>query len=379
MDKNSQAQPRLIALVSNSTWTLYNFRIDLIRFLKLNQYRVLVIAPSDEFAPLLEAEGCLYCSIQFNNRSENPLQDLKLYRQLKKIYRKYRPDLIFHYVIKPNIYGSLAAAATGLRSIAIITGLGYSFAKNNWLYQLVKLLYRRALRHAREVWFLNNEDARIFINEKIVGIEKIKVLPGEGINTVFFSPAPKDTTLPGGDFHFLMSTRLLKSKGVKNFADAARIVRKNFKEAQFELIGFFEKSHPDTIPEEDLEKWAKERLISYKGFVKDVRPFLQRADCFVFPSYYNEGIPRSLMEAASMELPIITSLNRGCKEVVQDRVNGFVCRLNDPFDLAEKMEMMLRTSREERERMGRKGRALVIEKFNMEKVIREYERVLKNL
>ncbi len=148
MDKNIQVPSKLIALVSNSTWTLYNFRIDLIRFLIASQYRVLVIAPPDDFAGLLQSEGCEYCSIQFNNRSENPLQDLKLFWQLKKIYGQYSPDLIFHYVIKPNIYGSLAAAATGLRSVAVITGLGYSFAKKNWLYQLVKLLYRRALRHA---------------------------------------------------------------------------------------------------------------------------------------------------------------------------------------------------------------------------------------
>ncbi len=231
----------------------------------------------------------------------------------------------------------------------------------------------------KEVWFLNNEDARIFNKEKIVDIERIKVLPGEGVNTAFFSPGPRERVNSDKGFHFLMSTRLLKSKGVKNFADAARIIRRKFKDARFELIGFFEKSHPDTILEEELVKWQKEGIINYKGFVRDVRPFLQSADCFVFPSYYNEGIPRSLMEAASMELPIITSVNRGCKEVVEDHVNGLLCRQNDPFDLAEKMEMMIKTSWEERKEMGRQGRSLVMEKFNVEKVIREYERILKDL
>ncbi|MFI5156537.1 MAG: glycosyltransferase, partial [Chitinophagales bacterium] len=219
----------------------------------------------------------------------------------------------------------------------------------------------------------------IFTKEKIVEIERTKVLPGEGVNTTYFSPGPRENKVPAAGFHFLMSTRLLKSKGVKNFADAARIIRKKFKNVRFELIGFFEKSHPDTILEEELDKWQKEGLVSYKGFVRDVRPFLQTADCFVFPSYYNEGIPRSLMEAASMELPIITSFNRGCKEVVQDHVNGFLCRQNDPFDLAEKMAIMINSPLEERKRMGSQGRSLVMERFNVEKVIHEYERILKDL
>src|SRR5215471_12755055 len=134
MNNNSLAQGKLIALVSNSTWAVYNFRIDLVRFLCQRGFRVLVIAPEDEFAGLLQNEGCIYCPISFNNRSENPFRDVELYFRLKKIYKKFAPDLIFHYVIKPNIYGSLAAASCGIKSIAVITGLGYSFARKNWLY-----------------------------------------------------------------------------------------------------------------------------------------------------------------------------------------------------------------------------------------------------
>ena len=379
MDKNSQAQPKLIALVSNSTWTLYNFRIDLIRFLIMNQYRVLVVAPPDEFARLLEAEGCQFCAVHFNNRAEDPLQDLKLYLQLKRIYRKNRPDLVFHYVIKPNIYGSLAAASCSIKSIAVITGLGYPFARKNWLYRLVSLLYKKSLRHVEEVWFLNNEDASIFIKERIVDIVKIKMLPGEGINTDFFAAGSRSHADPPEPFRFLVSTRLLKSKGVGIYADAARLLRKKNYDAVFELIGFLDKKHPDSIDEEDLKKWEQEGLIIYRGFVADVRPHLQNADCFVFPSFYNEGIPRSLMEAASMQLPIITSLNRGCKEVVQNEVNGYLFSPKDPFDLADKMERMIQISAAERKAMGTKGRALAIEKFNIKNVLKEYERTLKRL
>ncbi len=377
---NNLSDPKkLIAFVSNSSWSLYNFRLDVIRHLHQQCYNILVIAPDDDYSPLLIQEGCEYIPIDFNNRSENPLLDLNLYNQLKKIYSQKNPDLIFHYVIKPNIFGSLAAAACRIKSVAVITGLGYSFAKKDWLYKIVRSLYRKALRKSYEVWFLNNEDAKAFISEKIVDIKRMKVLPGEGVNTSYFCPTTEKKLRSDPKFTFLMSTRLLVSKGIAVYADAARILKNKGYEVNFELIGFFEKNHPDSIPEEELRKWVDEGLIRYHGFAKDVRPHLERADCFVFPSFYNEGVPRCLMEAASMELPVITSLNRGCKEVVLNNSNGYTCNLNDPFDVADKMEKMINLSSEERTRMGKNGRALVIKKFNVESVIKEYERTLKNI
>jgi glycosyltransferase involved in cell wall biosynthesis len=376
MENNSPGPGKLIALVSNSAWAVHNFRLDVIRFLRASGYRVLVIAPNDEYSALLEAEQCSYHPVDFNNRSENPLLDFRLYRRLRDIYRQERPDFIFHYVIKPNIYGSLAAGACSIKSIAVVTGLGYSFAKRDWLYRIVRRLYKTALRRTQEVWFLNNDDAARFVQEHIVRIEKMKVLPGEGVNTEYFSRKAAQPSIAGRPFTFLMSTRLLKSKGVGIYADAARLLRKKNYQANFELIGFFEPHHPDSVPREDIRKWELEGLITYRGFARDVRPHLEQSDCFIFPSYYNEGIPRCLMEAASMELPIITSLNRGCKEVVRNYSNGYFCNLHDPFDLADKMEKMMHLSPEERSRMGQNGRILVQEKFSIEKVIEEYRRSL---
>lgn len=379
MSKNPREAKKMIGLVSNSTWSVYNFRLDIIRFLRKLHFEVLVIAPVDEFAPLLEKEGCRCLPITFNNRSENPFRDLSLFHQLKKIYREEQPDIVFHYVIKPNIYGSLAAAACSIRSVAVITGLGYTFARRNWLFHIVRLLYKRALRKTEEVWFLNNDDAKIFVSEKITPIEKIKVLPGEGINASHFTPGINKLTGDGNIFHFLMSARLLKSKGIGVYADAARILRNKNIAANFELIGFFEKHHPDSVSDDQIKKWEREGLIRYHGFARDVRPFLEAADCFVFPSFYNEGVPRSLMEAASMEVPIITSLNRGCKEVVVNQVNGYLCNLNDPFDLADKMERMIHLSSEERKKMGVNGRSLVMTKFSVDKLIAEYRRVVEKI
>ena len=369
---------KLIAFVSNSAWSVYNFRLDVIKHLMQQGYQLLILAPDDDYSVLLQELGCKYVPLNFNNKTENPFNDYLFYLQLKKLYRQYKPDFIFHFVAKPNIYGSMAAATQGIPSVAVITGLGYPFARRNWLYWLVKHLYKKALKKTTEVWFLNNEDAKIFITEKIVNIEKVKVLPGEGVNIEHFSPCYNGLPKPNNKFTFLMSTRLLKSKGVSLYADAARILKKKNYDVQFDLIGFFEKHHPDSITQEEINKWEKEGLMKYKGFAKDVRPFLQQADCFVFPSFYNEGVPRSLMEAASMELPIITSLNRGCKEVVLNNSTGYICTIHDPFDLADKMEKMINLSPEERKRMGKNGRSLVSKKFNVEKVIDEYVETLNH-
>jgi glycosyltransferase involved in cell wall biosynthesis len=177
-------------------------------------------------------------------------------------------------------------------------------------------------------------------------------------------------------FQFLMATRLLRSKGVGVYVDAARILKNKKYDVRFELIGFFEKNHRDAITESELKNWQKKGIIHYGGFARDVRPFLRQADCFVFPSFYHEGIPRCLLEAAAMEVPIITSFNTGCKEVVIEGVNGFLSAPNDAARLAARMEEMMGLSMGQRTEMGRAGRALVIEKFGMERILLEYDKTL---
>jgi glycosyltransferase involved in cell wall biosynthesis len=367
-----------ITLVANSTWSVYNFRMDLIRHLLLS-FDVLIVAPRDEFAEELIKAGCAYHNINFNNRSENPMLDYSLYKSLERIYRSEKPDFIFHYVIKPNIYGSLAAARCGIQSVAVITGLGYTFDRHNWLNRIVSFLYRRALKKASEVWFLNQEDAQVFIQRKLTRAEKIKILPGEGINTVHFSPQENKPVARSKAFQFLMSTRLLKSKGVGVYVEAARLLKNKYRDVRFELIGFFEKNHPDSISESEIRHWQKQGVIHYSGFARDVRPFLRQADCFVFPSFYHEGIPRCLLEAAAMEIPIITSLNTGCKEVVHEGVNGFLCSPNNITSLVARMEEMIGLSSGRRAELGSNGRALVTEKFGMERILAEYDRALASV
>jgi glycosyltransferase involved in cell wall biosynthesis len=373
-----EQQKKKIAIVANSAWSVYNFRMDLIRHILL-RFDVLIIAPKDEFADELIKAGCAYLDIRFNNRSENPLLDYSLYKSLKRIYRAEKPDFIFHYVIKPNIYGSLAAANYGIQSVAVITGLGYTFDRRNWLNKIVSFLYRKALKKASEVWFLNQEDANVFIQRKLVAVQKIKILPGEGINTTHFFPVSNKPVARSKAFQFLMSTRLLKSKGVGVYVEAARMLKIKYREVRFELIGFFEKNHPDSISDSELRHWQKKSIIHYSGFARDVRPFLRQADCFVFPSFYHEGIPRCLLEAAAMEIPIITSLNTGCKEVVQEGVNGFLCAPNNAADLATRMEEMMGLTPDHRAALGKNGRELVSSKFGIDKILLEYDKTLSRM
>ena len=375
MTENRPERKKKIAFVSNSAWSVFNFRLDVIRHL-LPAFQVLVIAPADEFSALLVAEGCFFIPISFNNRTENPLREFSLYKQLKQLYAQEQPDLIFHYVIKPNIYGSLAAAACGIPSVAVVTGLGYSFARQNWLYRTVSFLYKRALKKTYEVWFLNQADADVFTRGKLVDPAKVRLLPGEGVNSQYFAPAGYRAVARGKTFQFLMSTRLLKSKGVRIYAEAARLLKQKKLDLRVVLIGFFEKNHPDSITELELRAWQKRGLLQYSGFAHDVRPFLRQADCFVFPSFYSEGIPRCLLEAASMELPIITSRNRGCTEVVEDGANGLLVNPSDAADLAIKMEAMIQLSADRRQEMGKAGRRRVLERFDVEKIMGFYDQVL---
>jgi glycosyltransferase involved in cell wall biosynthesis len=367
-----------IALVANSAWSMFNFRMDLIRHL-LQRFDLLIIAPKDDFASELTGAGCTYRNIDFNNRSENPVRDYALFKSLEKIYREEKPDFIFHYVIKPNIYGSMAAARCGIQSVAVITGLGYAFDRQGWLNRIVRVLYKMALKKATEVWFLNPEDANEFHQRGLVPADKIRILPGEGINTNYFFPQTNKPVARTRAFQFLMATRLLKSKGVGTYVEAARILKKKHRDIRFELIGFFEKNHPDSISSADLRQWQKKDLIHYGGFARDVRPFLRLADCFVFPSFYHEGIPRCLMEAAAMEIPIITSQNTGCREVVREGWNGYLAIPNSAADLAAKMEEMMLLPNSQRAEMGKKGRELVTEKFGIDKVLREYDLSLQGL
>ncbi len=363
-----------IAIVSNTSWSIYNFRLGLIRYLKKQGFDVLVIAPKDAFSSKLISEGFHYHHVDIQNYGINPFADIKTGLQLSRIYRKYKVDFIFHYTIKPNIYGTCAAAWCKIPSIAVTTGLGHMFTfKNDLLRFLITKMYRFAASLSREVWFLNETDKQTFIQNNIVKPEKAYLLPSEGVDTRFFKdncaaflrPKPEKLT-------FLFAGRLLWDKGIGELVEAARFIRKKYDFIEFELLGFIDLNNPNSVMPEQITDWQDENILHYLGETTDVKSILCHIDCLLFPSYYREGISRILLEAASMGKPIITTDNIGCREVVNNNETGYLCEPQNAQDLIEKIEKFIHLSVNEKKEMGIKARQKMVAEFDESLIIERY-------
>lgn len=359
-----------VAFVANSSWYIYNLRLGVIKALQQSRVQVTVIAPSDAYTPKLLANDCHFISLKMDNKGVNPLRDLALFHRFYKIFKTNFFDYVFTYTIKPNIYGAVAANLCKINNTIILSGRGYSFLRDSWLNYLVRKLYQFSTRFSQQIWFVNSDDRALFIQSKLVKPEKCKLLPGEGINTAHFIPRAKKYNCE--TINFLFSGRLIWSKGVGLYIEAAEYIQKKYPSTKFVLLGYFGVQNPDAVSEKQIEAWHESGIVDYQGFTHDVRPFLANTDCFVLPSYYGEGTPRSLLEAASMEIPIITTNSVGCREVVKHGVNGFLCTPKSKESLIEKMELFLSQTEEKRLDMGRMGRLMAKEHFHEKYVIKHY-------
>jgi len=365
-------QRKKIAIVSNTSWSVYNFRLGLIKRFQELGHDVTIIAPRDNFSAKLVSEGFSFNDIYTNNYSTNPFNDLRTLFQLRKLYKQNKFDFIFHYTIKPNIYGTLAARWCNIPSIAITTGLGRLFAYNNKIVkQLSNLLYQIAARYSQQVWFLNESDINTFINKGIISKEKTFLLPSEGINIQKFKPQQPQTP-PSDNLTFLFAGRIIWDKGVKEFVEAAKIIKNKYPNIEFHILGFIDPSNPNSVPYKTIQQWQKKKIIKYLGETEDVRPYLNKTSCLVFPSFYNEGISRILLETAAMAKPIITTDNVGCRDVVQDNYNGYLCESKNVADLVNKLEKFIALPNHEKEQMGLNGRKVIIENFDEEIIIKKY-------
>ena len=359
-----------IAIVSNTSWSVFNFRLGLLKTLKQNGYEVLVIAPKDEFSERIIAEGVSYFELYLDNQGMNPLRDAFTLRQLTQLYKRLQIDFVFHYTIKPNIYGSWAARFNRIPCVAVTTGLGHLFLQDNWAAMVAQWLYRISLRYSLEVWFLNKEDIQTFVSKGIAPIQKTFLLPSEGINTRYFKR--RRPAKPHQTFQFLFLGRIIWDKGIGEYVAAARQLSDEFPNVSFQVLGFLEVQNPNAVPTEQMNEWVQEGAIDYLGVSSDVRPYLENASCVVLPSSYREGISRVLLEAAAMEVPIITTDNVGCRDVVQHTVNGFLCEPKNTADLVAKMREMILLPDAQRLEMGRKSREIVITQFSEEVVLKHY-------
>ncbi len=363
----------LIAL--NTAWNLVNFRAGLIRGLLDAGYEVVTVAPSDEYVPRLLELGCGYVPLAMHNQGTHPVRDLLLLWRFWRLLRKVRPDVFLGYTVKPNVYGSLAAHALGIPVINNIAGLGAVFIKRNWLSRLVEGMYLLALSRSARVFFQNEDDRRLFVDGGLVRAEVTDRLPGSGVDLIRFSPVLLADTLRER-MRFLLIARMLWDKGVGEFVEAACLLKQRGVDAEFCLLGFLDVQNPAAISRKQMDEWVAEGVVHYLGVSDNVQVEIAQADCVVLPSY-REGTPRTLLEAAAMARPIVTTDAVGCREVVADGINGYLCKPKDAFDLANKMEQIASMSPAERKSMGIRGREKVEREFDEQIVIDKYLSVIQ--
>jgi len=364
-------QGKKIILVARTSWSLFNFRAGLMRALAARGATVVGGGVGgDIYENRIRALGVRFENLQIDQGGTNPLSDLRLLYSFYRWYKAEAPDVVHHFTIKPVIYGSIAAYLAGVPNIInTITGLGYVYSKRGGLLRrIVEGLYRVALRCATHVFFQNEDDRQLFVSFRIVSAKKTSVVPGSGVDLERFRDDHADQRVGSPGVVVLIVARLLKEKGIGEFVDAARLLRPRLGNAAFRILGGIDASNPAAVKQEELDGWLREGVVDWLGHAEDVRPALRTADIVVLPSYYPEGTPRSLLEAAAMGKVIVTTDTVGCRNVVEHRVTGILVPPRDARQLAQAI-FELATSAELRARMGAAGRRKMETEFDERIVI----------
>lgn len=363
-----------VAIVINTSWNIWNFRRSLVKALQAAGHEVLAIAPPDDYSARLETElGCRYVPIRMENKGTNPVKDAQLTRRFYQVYRRERPDVVLQYTIKPNIYGTLAARIAGIPCVNNVSGLGTVFLIQNLVSRVALGLYRFAFKFPHRVFFQNDDDRQLFLQHRLVRPEITDLLPGSGIDVQRFQPATEFKRQQ--PFTFLMIARVLYEKGIEEYFEAARIVREAVPGTRVQLLGGIDESGNIGVKRVVFEQWLQAGNIEYLGTSDNVAEHIGRADCVVLPSY-REGTPKTLLEAAAMGKPIVTTDVPGCRETVIDQYNGLLCQVRNGPDLADKMLQVLRLSDQALHAMGQASRQLAVEKFDERIVLDKYLRVV---
>jgi glycosyltransferase involved in cell wall biosynthesis len=357
-----------VAIVLNTSWNIYNFRLNFVKALLSAGHEVHTIAPHDQYTHHLEELGCMHHDVYMDSRGANPIKDSALIFELYFIYKKLRPDVILHYTIKPNVYGTFAAALLRIPSINNVCGLGTIFLKDTIVSAIAIKLYKWAFRYPKKVFFQNPDDRDLFLNKKLVSEEITDLLPGSGIDLTKFSPTDfKRNKI----FTFLLISRLITDKGILEFIEAVKKVKAQGLDARFQLLGAKDPKHKRGIQLNVIDEWIQSGTVEYLGTTKDVRSFINNADCVVLPSY-REGTPHTLLEASSSSKPIITTDVPGCHHVVSHQVNGLLCKLKDADDLAIKMMQMANLDNDTLKKFGENGRKKMEAEFDEKIVVSKY-------
>lgn len=352
-----------VMILANNDVGLYKFRKELIEKL-VESHEVYMCLPNGDFIPELCSLGAKFISCDLLDRhGTNPVKELRLISYYKKLLKRLKPDIVFTYTIKPNVYGGMACASLGIRYVVNITGLGTAVENSGLMQKITLTLYKMGLKKAQKVFFQNTENRDFMVNRGAVKGE-YDLLPGSGVNLNHYQclSYPNEDTV---DFVFV--ARVMKEKGIDQYLDAAKEIRKHHPETRFHICGFCEQDY-----QAELDELEKQGIIIYHGLVTDMTQIYKIAACTVHPTYYPEGLSNVLLESAASGRPIITTNRSGCREVVDDGINGFVVEEKNSQDLIEKIEKFLKLSVDERQQMGLAGRQKVEKEFNRQIVVDKY-------
>lgn len=360
-----------IMLIGSLAESLVAFRGRLLEEMVLSGHEVVACAPagSDALRHSLEKIGVRYQSLPLQRTGLNPLQDLYSLWSFTRIFQNHRPDVVLSYTIKPIVYGSIGANLARVKTISsMITGSGSVFGietlSQRLFGRLARSLYRLGLSSNRVVFFQNPDDLRMFIERSIITESNHPTLiNGSGVDLDYYAPAPFPSTIS-----FLLIARLLRAKGIGYYAEAARHLKARYPQAKFVLVGWGDSSSRG-VPSAEVDHWVSQGWIDYLGPCADVRPAIAAASVYVLPSFYGEGVPRSILEAMAMGRPIITTDAPGCRETVQSGKNGYLVPMHDSRQLAEAMERFI-INPASIPSMGAASRRLAEEKFDVREVNR---------
>ena len=364
-----------VALFANASWNIWNFRMGLVGAIQAAGHDVCIIAPEDDYTHKITEAGLAYYPVKMSTKGADPIQDLSIIFQVRKILKSASVDTVLQFTIKPNIYGTLAAHLLGIPVINNVSGLGTVFIRKGLISSIAKQLYAFAFRFPYKVFFQNTDDQALFIKEGWVKKEKTWVLPGSGVDLNKFQPRVHEQQTP---LQFLMIARLIRDKGVNEYAEAARILKHKGSNAVFRLVGFTDFESPYGISESLLNSWMTEDVVRYEGFTDDSASLIHSADVIVLPSY-REGTSKVLLEALASGKPLVATDVPGCRETIIAGENGFLCQSQNSQSLADSMQKMLDMPAEKQKDFAVKSREIAERTFDERLVWNQYLKVISEI
>ncbi len=370
-----------IILFANTDWYLYNFRLSLSKALRSKGHEVILVSPPGRYGKLLEREGFTWIAIKMNRRSLNPWGEIQTILRLVSLYKRQAPDIVHHFTIKCVIYGSIAATFARVPSkINAVTGLGYIFT-SDCLYAkilriIVKIILRFVLSGKKTILILQNpDDVKIFLKNKLIAPKKVKLIRGSGVDINRYRPKFR---CKKENFQVLLATRLLWDKGIREYVEAAKILKAEDKKVDFLMAGSIDRGNPDSISQEKINKWEENGFIIPLGHVDKMEELLAKVDIVTLPTTYGEGVPKILLEAAACGLPIVATDVPGCREIVSNGENGFLVPPKNPEALANAIRLLI----DDENRcmtMGREGRKKILAEFDERIIIKQTLDVYKEI